>query len=109
MDSQKQNPSSRAALVLIAFGLLCAGILVVLRTTTGGGDGSARSGDGNANAASAVTCPSEATREALRDTAQADVALRERNFGAAQVHIQRARVRLEDALAAMDQSAEQGE
>ena len=50
------------------------------------------------------TCPSEATERALQGTAWADSALREENVGNTQIHIQRARVRLEAAVVEMQSS-----
>lgn len=98
MEKHQQGRSSRILVVLTGFVLLCAGIVLALHwigfatTSTSGSE------------EPAATCPSEATELALQDTARADLALREENFGDAQIHIMRARVRLEAAVAEMQSS-----
>lgn len=100
MEQQQQGRSSSILLVLLGFVLLCTGVLLASQwlgfvTTSSPGSEEPQ-----------VTCPSEATQLALLDTARADLALREKNFGDAHTHIQRARVRLEAAVAQMQNSDE---
>ena len=100
----RRTGTSSAALVVVTFALLCTGLLAVVATT--------RSAHGQAVAdtdTSDDVCSSEAAFKALEETARADLALREKNFGAAHIYVQRARVRLEAALASTSDSAEPDE
>jgi len=78
----------------MVFGLLCGAVML----------GALALGPTPLLRESPRTCPSEATQQALEDTVMADLAIREDNFGAAQAHIQRARARLEAAMAEMNRS-----
>lgn len=102
-SSRNTGQSSRIGIVLAAFVLICAAILV------GSLAASARAGTtGTGEATSFGTCPEFPTddaRWALQEATQADLALREENFGAAQVHIQRARVRLEGVVSQLEQDS----
>jgi hypothetical protein len=96
MNSQGRSRSSRTLFAVMTFAVLCAGVLFVSQETQSSSVSEERP----------ESCPWETTRLAFEDAARADLALRENNFGAAQVHIQRARVRLEAAMAEENESGE---
>jgi len=95
-----QGGSTGVVLALLAFALMCTSVL--LASFASSSSAGSQSVEPNREP---VSCLRDNDRKALQETTAAHLALRDNNFGAAQVHIQRARVRLEAAVV----EAEEGE
>ncbi len=96
MGSRTPQPFSRILAVVLGFALLCALVLIGSAKMQGRGHGTGKT----------AAWPKEDTVAALEDTAKAEAALRDKNYGAARLHVQRARVRLEHAVSEMNEAGD---
>ena len=105
MEDHQRGRSSRAWVAVTGFALLCAGT-VLAASWIGFATASKEGAEESAAPEPVAACSNEAIESALQDTARADRALREDNFGDAQMYVQRARLRLEATVAEMKNSGD---